>query len=226
MIAKVIVVEPKYQINIGYIARVAMNFGVKRLFFVKPRAKLDGRQSVMYAKHAVSLLEGAVIYKTLREATKDCDVVIGTTGIWQKAGVNFGNVYSFEDALGRVGRLGKDTRVAILVGRDDIGLRSDEIETCDIVAHIETNPDYPVLNISHSLAIFLYLVNRERFRLQVSREYADREEMDNLMLVLEKMIKKKKKIRNRKAVLNTFRRVISLAHPNRQEVHALITALS
>lgn len=40
---KLIVVEPKYQINLGYIARAAKNFGVKRLFLVAPRASLDGK---------------------------------------------------------------------------------------------------------------------------------------------------------------------------------------
>ena len=52
---KVIVVSPKYQINLGYIARVCKNFGVKELSIVKPRAKLNGNKSIMFAKHASRL---------------------------------------------------------------------------------------------------------------------------------------------------------------------------
>ena len=49
---KIIIVEPKYQINIGYIARVSMNFGIGKLYFVKPRAKLTGSKAIMFSKHA------------------------------------------------------------------------------------------------------------------------------------------------------------------------------
>ena len=58
---KVIVVEPRYQVNLGYIARVSKNFGVQRLFFVKPRTPLAGKRAVMFAKHGRELLESAKV---------------------------------------------------------------------------------------------------------------------------------------------------------------------
>ncbi len=217
--------EPKYQINLGYIARVSMNFGAERLFFVSPRAKLSGREAVKYAKHARALLDSAVVYRTLKDAVRDCDIVIGTTGLWRKAGVNFGNAYSLDGALRRVSKIGKDKKAALLVGRDDIGLKTDEIEMCDIVAHIETNPDYPVLNISHALAVMLYALTKGNFALENRRESVDRHEYDALLTLIERMIKKKQNIRNKKAVMSAFRRMLALSQPSRQEIHALMTAL-
>ena len=70
MEVKVILVEPKYQINLGYIARTAMNFGVRRLFLVNPRTDPKGKTALMYAKHARSLLENARTYKSLDDATE------------------------------------------------------------------------------------------------------------------------------------------------------------
>ncbi|MDE1834087.1 MAG: hypothetical protein KGH64_01990 [Candidatus Micrarchaeota archaeon] len=223
---KVIVVEPRYQINLGYIARVSKNFGVRKLFLVKPRTKI-GRRALMFSKHASELLKNAVIYKDFDSATKDCNVVIGTTGIWKKAHVNFKRVYLMEEAIEKAARLGKDKTIGIIIGRDDIGLTKEEVEKCDMVAYIGTDPQYPVLNISHALGIILYMLTKKGFESSykdLSNRQIDKKEMQFLFKAFEKLTEKKK-IRNRKAVANTFRRLVYLSQPNRHEIHALITAL-
>ncbi len=220
--------EPKYQVNLGYAARTARNFGVDRLYVVNPRASLRGKTARMYAKHAYMMLERAKTYRSLGEATKDCDLLVGTTGIRNKAKANFRRIYFAEDMVKRVARLGAIGTVGLLIGRDDIGLKSNEIERCDMMAYIETDPGYPVLNISHALAIFLYLLRRAGLRLQneegLRGEEAGAEEMHTLLKLFERMIANKK-MRNRKAVLGVFRRMLRNAQPSRQELHALITAL-
>ena len=75
---KIIIVEPRYQINLGYIARVSKNFGVRKLFLVKPRVKI-GQRAIMFSKHAKNLLLDAKIYGDFDSAIKDCDALIGTT---------------------------------------------------------------------------------------------------------------------------------------------------
>ena len=94
-----------------------------------------------------------------------------------------------------------------------------------MVAYIGTDQDYPVLNISHALGIILYLLTKKGF-VSIYRESTDprrKEELDYLMKSFAIMIGKKK-IRDRKAVKNVFRRLVSLSQPNLQEIHALITA--
>ncbi len=224
---KIIVVEPRYQINLGYIARVSQNFGVKRLFFVKPRVKV-GKTAIMFSKHARQLLVDAKIYQSFDSSIKDCNIVIGTTGIWKKAGINFKKIYLMEDAIERASKLGKKGTVGIIIGRDDIGLTKDEIAKCDMVAYIGTDQGYPVLNISHALGIILYMLTKSGFRSAYKdfseNEGVDRKESEFLFRVFDKLIERKK-IRNRKAVRNTFRRLVYLSQPNRREIHALITAL-
>lgn len=228
MRVKLILMEPKYQVNLGYIARTAMNFGVERLYVVSPRAKLRGKKARMYSKHAYALLEGAKVYKNLDEATKDCGIVLGTTGIRQKSKANFKRIFFAEEAVARIRRMKSDATVGLLIGRDDIGLRSEEIEKCDMLAYIGTNPEYPVLNVSHALAILLYLFRREELNQKNEKGMRGREpdadEMRTLLALFSKMIAKKP-VRNRKAVLSIFRRMLRNTQPSRQELHALITAL-
>ncbi|MDE1823280.1 MAG: RNA methyltransferase [Candidatus Micrarchaeota archaeon] len=224
---KVIVVEPKYQMNLGYIARVSKNFGIKRLFLVRPRAKVNGRSSVKFAKHARDLLEGAKVYGSIDEAARDCDMIIGTTGIWRKAGRTFSRISLLEDALKRINRIKGSKRAALIIGRDDTGLSSEEIEMCDIVAYIGTDDGYPILNISHALAIMLYELTRQKFSLaykDLSNRRSSSKELRYLFKTFGKNMEGKR-VRDKRAVMNAFKRIIHLSQPNDQEIHALITAL-
>lgn len=223
---KIIIVEPRYQINLGYIARVSKNFGIKKLFLVKPRTRI-GSRAIMFSKHAKDLLKDAKIYRNLKDATRDCDVVIGTTGVHKKARISFKRIYLAEDVVKRLSKLGKDKTAAILIGRDDIGLTKEEIEMCDMIAYIGTNPNYPVLNISHALGIMLYLLTQNSFKPVYSEMQSsdiNKKELEYLFKTFDKLTENKN-IRNRKAVKSVFRRLVYLSQPSSQEIHALITAL-
>ncbi len=163
---KLIMVGPKYQMNVGYAARVAKNFGIERLFFLNPRADIKGNKAIMYSKHAVDLLRHAKTYSNFEDAVYGCDLVVGTTGILRN-GPRFDNIYAPEKALKYAQK--NNGTVALLIGRDDTGLSVEELGKCDIIVHIGSNAAYPVLNISHALAILLYEFTKKSF------DYGERE---------------------------------------------------
>ncbi|MDE1846064.1 MAG: TrmJ/YjtD family RNA methyltransferase [Candidatus Micrarchaeota archaeon] len=228
MILKVVIVSPKYQNNLGYIARVSKNFGIRQLHIVKPRAKLNGKDAIMYSKHAHELIEGAKIYPDFRSAVKDCDIVVGTTGVMLKAKSDFRKVYLPDQLVSQLKKIaGKRTKVALAIGRDDTGLSKEEMEMCDFLTFISTNPEYPVLNVSHALGIMLYVLTDKKLSQNFALDDQNRpnkNEVEALFKVFDRVIEKKR-IRNRKTVKTTFRRIIALAQPTLREVHALITAL-
>ncbi len=225
---KLILVEPKYQINLGSIARVAKNFGIKRLYIVKPRANITGHRAIMFSKHARSYLENAKIYRSFKEATKDCDVLVGTTGIWRKGKANFGNIYKVQDVFLRIRKIKKkNLKIGLVIGRDDTGLSPQELEECDFIAYIGSNPDYPVLNISHAIAVLLYIFTQydfvEEYKGRFGNE-SNEDEINTLFKLFEKRITGKN-IRDNKAISRVFRRVIRISQPKREEIRALITGL-
>ena len=225
MKVKLIIVEPKYQINLGYIARVASNFGIRKLYVVRPRAKLTGEKAKMFAKHAYALLQNAKVYDDFASATRDCSFLIGTSAVWRK-GHRIGSVYFADEAVNKAKAM--KGVVGIVLGRDDTGLNKEEIEKCDMLAFIGTDPRYPVLNVSHALAIFLYLIKKQEMHFLYKgigkREQAGLDEAEMLFTIVSKMISKKK-IRNKRAVLSVFRKVIRAVQPSATELHALISAL-
>lgn len=224
---KIIVVSPKYQMNVGYVARVAKNFDVKKMVFVNPRADLSGKKAIMFSKHAVDLLDSAKVYGTFDKAVAGCDVVLGTTGIWRSGERINEREYTLKNSIKEIKKnYSEDAVVGLVIGRDDTGLNREEIEKCDMVVHIPSNPEYPVLNISHALAIMLYEFAEGQFTgyESLKAEKAKAAELGFLMKAFDKMTAGKK-IRNRKAVKNIFTKMVRRAQLNRNELHALITAM-
>src|SRR3989344_513392 len=73
----IVLVRPLYAGNVGSVARVMANFGLKNLILVKP-CKL-GKKANDMAVHAKSILKKAKVYKNFEAAIKNFDLVIGTT---------------------------------------------------------------------------------------------------------------------------------------------------
>ena len=55
---------------------------------------------------------------------------------------------------------GKEGTVALLLGREDCGLNSEELAICDMLVSIPTSSDYPVMNLSHAAAVLFYELSR------------------------------------------------------------------
>jgi len=150
----VTLVEPEYPVNVGYVARLAKNFGVGRVYFVNPRVDLSA--AGIYAAHAADLLEQAetTTFKKLRASH---DLLVATTAIRAR---RRGNVLR---------RVVKPQRAAaylraanspsLVLGREATGLKNEELRLCDVVTSIDTGTGYSTLNVSHALAILLYLAS-------------------------------------------------------------------
>jgi len=218
---KLVIVSPKYQMNVGYIARIAKNFGIEKLHIVKPRANIVGKRAIMFSKHAHDLLENATIYNDLASAIKGCDVVIGTTGLIKKANPRLRKVYYVDELAKRF----KNSNVCLVIGRDDIGLKSDELEMCDAIAYIPTSERYPVLNISAAVAILLYSLRSHTFKEKISHDKEYYMEREALFEIIRKIVYSKKEIREKEDVIRTFKKVINRAEPTMHELRSLIIAL-
>ncbi len=221
---RLILVSPKYQLNVGYIARIAKNFGVEQLYFVKPRANIHGNNSTMYSKHAKELLDTAIIYNTFKEAADNCDVLLGTSGIFRN-NIRFGSIYTPRAALKKIKKeYREDSVIGIAIGRDDTGLSIEELELCDLLVHIDANPEYPILNISHSIAVLLYEFKQGEFsKKEKGLDVPEKLEIEKLLFSFNNLIKNKK-IRDKKAVERVFRKMLRKAQLDRHELHSLISA--
>jgi tRNA/rRNA methyltransferase len=130
------------------------NFGFNDLWLVRPCPLGDFAKAM--ASHARDVLEEVITVSTLEEALQGCDLVVGTTGKPGESMRQHIRVPFFTPSELRTMLEDKSGRVAILFGREDHGLSAEELSRCDVVINIPASDEYPILNISHAVAIVLY----------------------------------------------------------------------
>jgi TrmH family RNA methyltransferase len=225
----VAVVEPKYQMNLGYIARVMKNFGVEHLYLINPRCDRLGKQAIKYSKHAHDVLEHALVRRGIAEAAKGA-FVIGTTGLWGKTDGSFHNVYTLQSAGRLLRRVrASNRRILLLIGRDDIGLTKEELRECDATIFIGADKAYPVLNISHALAIMLYELTSEKYLKEygfMSELYADAKSQRMALTLFKRIVESNPHIRDKKSVVMAFGHMLGRSVPTRKEINAISIALA
>lgn len=153
---RIVLVEPEYELNVGAVARAMKNFGFSELVFVRPKCNPKGFDAVKYAKHAKDVLEHAKTVRSLSAATKGCKFSVGTTGIlYRHWNETFRTPMKLGDLRKKIAEA-KEGRMALVFGNEGIGLSEKDISACDFLVTIPTNKLYPVLNLSHAVAIVLY----------------------------------------------------------------------
>ena len=223
---RVVMVEPLYQINLGYVARAAMNFGVTELVLVRPRCKPEGKQAIKYSKHALQLLKDARLSGSIEDAIKGT-FAIGTTGVWRKSRNSFRNIFYPSDVAAIISK-NRVQDISVVLGRDDTGLTADEMRLFDAICFIPASEVYPVLNISHALAIMLYALTQKEapHRYNFGRFYADGHEIDALLRSFDAYLGGTPNVRDRAAVAAALKHILGRAAPTKKEVNALHAAFS
>jgi len=148
----VVVDNPLYPINLGYIARVMANLGVARLRLTRPRAAID-EWAVSMAMEGRPILESAVAYDRFEDALADCALAIATTRRVGRRKITFMVPQTAAHALAG---LETDGLVAVVFGSEDNGLTNEQVRRCDWVVYIPGEPGRDSFNLSHAVAIVLY----------------------------------------------------------------------
>jgi tRNA/rRNA methyltransferase len=160
---RVVLVEPLYEGNVGSVARAMKNFGFHDLALVKP-CKIEDFGSAM-ASHARDVLQMARTFASLPEALAGADLVVGTTGKRLDEAQHHLRLHlrvPCQSPRELAGKLqAKVGTVALLLGREDCGLNSEELALCDMLVSIPTSSEYPVMNLSHSAAVIFYELSQD-----------------------------------------------------------------
>jgi len=156
----VVLVRPKEDGNVGAVARLARNFGARRLILVASRARI-GSVARRRAMGGLVLLTSASRAPTLERATRDADLVVGTTDLSLGRSTSYLRRSVSPERLGEIVR-GSVGTIAVVFGPEDNGLSREELGRCDLLVHIPARREFPTLNLSHAAAIVLYAVHRAR----------------------------------------------------------------
>jgi TrmH family RNA methyltransferase len=186
MKVKIVLVEPEYQVNVGSVARILGNFGFSELAIVKPKCEI-GLDAIKFSKHALDILKNASICKSFDEAVEGCQLVVGTSGIKVRNKDTIRACVGLEeftkDNLKQIG----NEKIAIVFGREGIGLTAKEIDRCDYLINIESDEKYPILNLSHAVAVIAYAIRKEMSTNEENPKIMKKEEMAKINFYMNKI---------------------------------------
>ncbi len=150
----VVLVEPQLGENIGAAARAMANFGLSRLRLVKPLQGWPNERARVMAAGADRVLDGAALYDSLNDAIGDCSFVLATTA---RNHDQAKPVVSAEAAAAEMApRVAAGESVAIIFGRERIGLENHEVALADRIVTLPVNPAFASLNLAQAVIVVAY----------------------------------------------------------------------
>jgi tRNA/rRNA methyltransferase len=147
----VVLVEPQSPGNIGMVCRAMKNMGLTRLRLV---AGCDRQHpdATMFAVSARDLLERAECYPTLAAALADTTISVGTT---RRTGKYRQELLTPPQVATTLHQRGEGI-AALVFGREDHGLSTEELSLCTMQATIPSHDDCGSLNLAQAVLIFCY----------------------------------------------------------------------
>ena len=155
---RIVLVEPQEAGNVGAAARVMKNFGFTDLWIAGNHPALQPLAG-WWASGADDVVASAHFVPSLYYAIRDAHVTVATTSARGRTAT----ITLTPASLGHlVASLGEDQTVALVFGREDSGLTSDELMQCQRIVSIPTNAEYPTMNLAQAVGVLCYELSQIR----------------------------------------------------------------
>jgi tRNA (cytidine32/uridine32-2'-O)-methyltransferase len=225
---RIVLVETSHTGNMGSTARAMKTMGLSNLYLVNPLVKPDS-QAISLSAGASDVIGNATIVDTLDEALAGCSLVVGTSARsrtlpWPMLEPRECGELSAKTA--------ETAPVALVFGRERIGLTNEELQKCNYHVCIPANPEYSSLNLAMAVQIIAYevrvahLAQLEAGKPQVEEEetpYPLVDDLERFYVHLEHTLLETGFIRQAHPgqVMSKLRRLFTRARPESQELNIL-----
>lgn len=149
---RIVLLNTTHPGNIGATARAMKVMGLSRLHLVTPKV-FPHADATARASGADDLLHCAVVHQHLDGALAGCTLVLGTSARLRSLPMPQMDVRKAAEAAIREPGAGD---IAILFGREAYGLTNEEMQRCQHLVHIETDPGFGSLNIAQAVQVVAY----------------------------------------------------------------------
>jgi tRNA/rRNA methyltransferase len=151
---RIVLVEPRYDGNLGQVARAMRNFGLQQLVLVAGDADPNSDEARWFARdEAQSVLDQTTRVESLGAAVGDCTLVIGTS---RRVGRYRGDPEAPEAVFESTTPWYRTEPLALVFGREAHGLATAELDLCHRIVFIPSDPAGSSLNLAHAVAVLGY----------------------------------------------------------------------
>ncbi|MBS9436006.1 tRNA (cytosine(32)/uridine(32)-2'-O)-methyltransferase TrmJ [Photorhabdus noenieputensis] len=223
---RIILVETSHTGNMGSTARAMKTMGLTNLYLVNPLVQPDSH-AIALSAGASDVIGNATIVDSLDEALAGCGLVIGTSArsrtlSWPMVEPRECGERSVQEAA--------HASVAIVFGRERVGLTNEELQKCHYHLNIPTNPEYGSLNLAMAVQLvsyeirMAYLARQEKNEQNTDAvEYPLTDDIERFYHHLERVLNDSGFIRKAHPgqIMNRLRRLFTRARPEAQELNIL-----
>ena len=153
---RIILFEPREPGNIGSVARVVKGMGLSELYLVNPVQFQNVDAAYNMAHGARDILKTCNVVPELKDALEGIQYLVGTTH--RRRDARLPPPVTARDAAQKIASISQDKSVALLFGREDFGLSTDQISLCQLTASVPMATKNPSLNLAQAVQIFVYEV--------------------------------------------------------------------
>lgn len=149
---RIVLVQTQHPGNIGSAARAMRTMGFDQLVLVRPE-RFPHPQARALASNAVSVVENARVVDTLEAAIADCGWVVATSARPRHLGDEPLTPWDFAaTAQARA----QHAKVALVFGPERTGLSNEDLERCNAVIMVPTDPTYASLNLAQAVQLLTW----------------------------------------------------------------------
>jgi tRNA (cytidine32/uridine32-2'-O)-methyltransferase len=148
-----VLIAPQNIVNIASAVRICRNFGITSMRVVAPEVEIDAYRIEGVAHNTAEFISRIEVHDTLQPALADCVQAMVLTGRERAAKRR---VIRPREAASELLAWGTSGPVAIVAGREDHGLTNEELDACNTLVTISTDPTYTSLNLAQAIAVMCY----------------------------------------------------------------------
>lgn len=225
---RIVLVETTHPGNIGAAARAMKTMGLHRLILVNP-ARFPHPEAQARAAGAHDILARACIVDSLDAALVGCHLIIGASA--RRRGMS-GPELTPRQCASRAAACSLDCRVALVFGRESSGLTNDEMDRCQLLVRIPTDPAFRSLNLAAAVQVLAYEVYTAAQNGEASppaqEGFAPAEEMRRFYEHLQQVLLETGFLNpaNPRHLMRRLRHLFNRAQPTQNEINILRGILS
>lgn len=205
-----------------------LTMGYSELVLVAPE-RFPHPQARAMASNALSVVEGARVVATLEEAVADCAWVVATSARPRHLGDEPLTPWAF---AGQAINRAREAPVAVVFGPERTGLSNADLDRCQSIIMVPTNPEYPSLNLGQAVQLLTWELRKAGLT-EVPRVAAKKdipiyaapsaEEMEHYFAHLERVLLKTGFLdpENPRLLMRRLRNFYHRAQPDRNELNIL-----
>lgn len=149
---RIVLVGTTHPGNIGATARAMKNMGISDLRLVDPRY-FPHEDATARASGAEDVLAAANVVSELAEAIADCSYVAGASA--RSRSIDWPSLSPRECASHLLDQPA-DSNVAVVFGPENSGLKNADLDRCNALLKIPTDPSFSSLNIAMAVQVICY----------------------------------------------------------------------